>query len=270
MALSGKTLYHSELFIYFYVFIEFLSLFCVFTMSKDTMEIKPFQIFGLQLYHHQSSINIGTDAVLLSASIRRFCTADRILDVGCGCGIIGLAFLKKHPQTHLTGLDIHMPSIHQSAENARINNLTERADFLCCDFLAFDTCLSIDLIVSNPPYFRNQLQSPQTVRNNARHGDINLPIHHLIEKVGLMDPKELVLILPSQDAPMVAELAECNRFYVFREIFIFSKPDSSKPIRIILFFSSQKSGRTVEKVSLIIRNADNSLSKQYMDFVYAS
>ncbi|MFN3951697.1 MAG: tRNA1(Val) (adenine(37)-N6)-methyltransferase [Thermaurantimonas sp.] len=240
-------------------------------MSKDiSTEIKAFQIFGLQLYHHQSSIKIGTDAVLLSAAIRRFCTAERILDVGCGCGIIGLAYLKKHLQTFLTGLDIHMPSIYQSAENARINNLTGRTKFLCLDFLAFDTDLSIDLIVSNPPFFQNQLHSPQSARNNARHGDKNLPIHRLIGKAGVIRPKELVLILPAQDKSMVVALAEFNRFYVFREILVFSKPNSGQPIRIILFFSGQKSGKTVEKLSLVIRNEDNSQSTQYLNFVYDS
>lgn len=240
-------------------------------MSKDTSdETKPFLIFDLQLYHHHSSIKIGTDAVLLSAAIRRFCKAHRILDVGCGCGIVGLSYLKKHPRSHLIGLDIHLPSIHQSVRNARLNNLSDRADFQHRNFLTYHTDLHIDLIVSNPPYFQNQLQSPRPERNHARHADNNLPIHCLIEKACLMDSKELVLILPASAKRMVQDLAGLHRFYLFREILVYSKPDANKPVRTILFFGQNKAKETLEKCTLIIRNSDNSFNKPYLDFVYNS
>ncbi len=240
-------------------------------MSKDNSpDIKPFLIFGLQLHHHSSSIKIGTDAVLLSASIRRYSAAHRILDIGCGCGIIGLSFLNKHSESNLIGLDIHMPSITQAICNAHLNNLSHRAVFHCHDFLNYTSDLFFDLVVSNPPFFLNQLHSPNDVRNNARHGDNNLSIYRLIEKAGLINTKELVMIIPEQIKCMVLDKAESCQFYLTREITIFSKPDSRPPIRAILFFTREEATEPPENLKLTIRNSNNSFNAQYLDYVYDS
>ncbi|MFN4298331.1 MAG: tRNA1(Val) (adenine(37)-N6)-methyltransferase [Thermaurantimonas sp.] len=232
---------------------------------------KPFQIFGLRLFHHLSSIKIGTDAVLLSAAIRRYAAADRVLDVGCGCGIIGLSFVKKFSNAFLTGIDLHRPSIEQATENSQINFLENRSKFLCADYQTFSTNEKFDLIVSNPPFFQNQLKSPKAIKNAARHGDDSLPHDVLIHKSAELLAGTLALIVPYTYRNLFLLLAENKNLRPSHEIVIRSKPDSEIPIRVILFFKKQiRSPSFFESHELVIRRSDNSFTDDYLDFVYQS
>ncbi|GCD77911.1 tRNA1(Val) (adenine(37)-N6)-methyltransferase [Thermaurantimonas aggregans] len=231
---------------------------------------KPFQIFGLMLFHHLSSIKIGTDAVLLSAAIRRFAVADRVLDVGCGCGIIGLSFAQKFPNALLTGIDLHRPSIEQAIENSRRNYLENRSEFLCADYQTFSTDEKYDLIVSNPPFFHNQLKSPKADKTSARHGDESLSYDVLFGKSAELLSGTLALIVPFTYKNVIVQLAKKKDLRLTREIIIRSKPDSETPIRVIFFFTMQPHPSIFESVELIIRRSDNSFTDDYWEFVYQS
>lgn len=238
--------------------------------ADSSSKTEAFQIFGLRLYHHLSSIKIGTDAVLLSAAIRRYSTGDHVLDVGCGCGIIGLSFLQKNPSSHLIGLDIHPPSVIQSARNALINKLSDRSSFHCLNFLNFTTETSLDLIVSNPPFFYNHLKSSDSKKNLARHADHTLPFGQLMDRVCELQARQLALILPADQKPSLISMAAYRHLTLIRSVDIYSKPESEVPIRSIVFFSRSATGHTPETLPLTIRNSDNNFTEQYRDFVYNS
>lgn len=231
---------------------------------------KPFQIFGLTLYHHLSSIRIGTDAVLLSAAIRRYATGRKVLDVGCGCGIIGLSFIEKYPHTHLTGIDIHCPSVDQALENSHLNRLHSRTTFVCTDYQSFSSNEKFDLIVSNPPFYHKQLKSPQADRNAARHNDESLPYEVFFETSSKLSEGTVALIVPFTYRSAMYQLAVSKHFHLFREIVIHSKPSSGTPIRIILFFTNQTNQMTLTTSDLIIRREDNAFTDEYLQFVYQS
>lgn len=231
---------------------------------------KPFRIFGLSMFHHLSSIKIGTDAVLISAAVRRYVVATHVLDVGCGCGIIGLSFINKNKDAHLTGIDIHQPSVMQAADNAALNQLSGRSTFFCADYLYLKEENKFDLIVSNPPYFRNQLKSPKEAKNNARHNDLSIPYEALFKKSAELCTGIVAVILPDEYRELAITLAEFNTLGCVRQIEIFSKPDSQNPIRVILFFQNTPKNIVIQNQKLVIRNADNAFTSEYLDFVYQS
>lgn len=78
----------------------------------------------------------------------------RILDIGTGSGCIALALAHFLPQASVSGLDIAPEAIEQAQQNARYNQL--HADFIQADIFRFDTPEQYDIIVSNPPYVREQ------------------------------------------------------------------------------------------------------------------
>ncbi len=57
---------------------------------------------------------------------------DKILDVGCGSGILAITGVLLGAQ-HATGVDIDAQSVKVSRENADINNVTEKTEFICGD-----------------------------------------------------------------------------------------------------------------------------------------
>jgi len=76
----------------------------------------------------------------------------RILDVGCGDGLLECLLAKKMPATHITGIDSSKKAITLAAEKAREQNLSN-VDFMISDAYklpfsneTFDAVVSLDVI----------------------------------------------------------------------------------------------------------------------------
>ena len=110
---------------------------------------------GLTLEAAPGAFPLSTDSVVLAHFVRLPKQA-RVLDLGSGCGTLGLMLCDRDSGCSLTGLEID-PISHQAAlENIRRNALESRMASICADLRAlppeivpgcFTTC------VSNPPYF---------------------------------------------------------------------------------------------------------------------
>lgn len=95
------------------------------------------------------------DSVFLanSAKIGR---GDRVLDLGCGTGILAtLALVKKHAASAV-GIELQ-PSVAELArESAKLNRLDDRLQILTGDVKDIKTLVtaeSFDIVLCNPPYF---------------------------------------------------------------------------------------------------------------------
>ncbi len=78
----------------------------------------------------------------------------RILDIGTGSGCIALALAHFLPHASVCGLDIAPEAVEQARRNAKLNRL--QVNFTQADIFHFDTPEQYDIIVSNPPYVREQ------------------------------------------------------------------------------------------------------------------
>lgn len=78
-----------------------------------------------------------------------------ILDVGTGSGCIAISLAKHLPNVKVTAVDVSAKAIHIAKKNAKRNNVS--VDFLELDILKTTSLPdSYDIIVSNPPYVRNE------------------------------------------------------------------------------------------------------------------
>lgn len=75
----------------------------------------------------------------------------RVLDIGTGTGALLLALLRELPNAVGTGTDLSEAAIAVARGNAERNKLSDRAQFVVCNF-ADSVEGPFDLIVSNPPY----------------------------------------------------------------------------------------------------------------------
>ena len=97
---------------------------------------------------------LSTDSMLLAHFVKMPRNA-RILDLGSGCGTLGLLLCAKSDSCTITGLEI-TENAHQCAlENIRSNGLSSRLRSICCDLRDFpaDLASTFHCCVSNPPYF---------------------------------------------------------------------------------------------------------------------
>jgi len=93
--------------------------------------------------------------VVRALDLARDLEAPRILDVGTGSGAIAVAIASQLPRAAVTATDIDPAAVALAGENAAALGVADRVRCLCGDLLeAVPAGETFDLIVSNPPYVR--------------------------------------------------------------------------------------------------------------------
>lgn len=134
-------------------------------------------------------MKVGTDGVLLGAwaqvmpaePVAEEAGRVRVLDVGAGCGLISIMIAQRFPQTLITALEIDDQAALQAAENIAQSPFAHQVKVKCGDFAAYESAL-YDAIVSNPPFFEEDLLPPDGQRANARHTVAGLTFETLISR----------------------------------------------------------------------------------------
>ena len=91
-------------------------------------------------------------------------TNPKILDLGCGSGVIGLTLKYFFKDADVTLVDISDEALKVAKENA--NNLNLDVNFIKSDWLSNVPIDKYDVIVSNPPYIMINEEIEEIVKNN--------------------------------------------------------------------------------------------------------
>lgn len=90
----------------------------------------------------------------------------KVIDLGTGSGCIGITLKKKNALFDVTLLDISEKALEVARENA--TNLGVAVDFIQNDMLDNLTG-KYDIIISNPPYIKDNEEIEEIVKNNEPH-----------------------------------------------------------------------------------------------------
>ena len=89
-----------------------------------------------------------------------------ILDIGCGSGVIGLTLEKKLSTKSVDLVDISEKALEVTNKNC--GNLNSRANVFQSDCLS-NVERKYDIIISNPPYIKDDEEIEEIVKNNEPH-----------------------------------------------------------------------------------------------------
>ena len=123
------------------------------TAEKDYTEDALFD-GRIRCLQHRTGYRFSLDAVLLGNFIQPR-PGDRILDLGCGCGIVSLILAYRWPSVSITGLEIQPGLAALANKNVVLNNWQERIEIVQGDLREIGKYIdhgSFDWVVSNPPY----------------------------------------------------------------------------------------------------------------------
>ena len=90
----------------------------------------------------------------------------KVIDLGCGSGVIGITLKKKIPTLNVTSLDISEAALEVTKANA--DKLEADVTILKGDMLD-NIDDKFDVIISNPPYIRTDEEIEDIVKNNEPH-----------------------------------------------------------------------------------------------------
>lgn len=98
---------------------------------------------------------LSTDSMVLAHFIKLPRSA-KVLDLGSGCGTLGVLLCANDPDCTVTGFELTEHAHRAAQENIRANGLQSRMESICADLRQIPEVLpqgSFSLCVSNPPYF---------------------------------------------------------------------------------------------------------------------
>ena len=208
------------------------------------------------LYQPESGYCYNSDSVFLYDFIISFKPRGRILDVGAGCGIVGL--LVARDANKLNPLHVELEAVEKqdtfaqyAINNARINNIPYK--LYKDDFLSLHVENKYDYIVSNPPFYHDgATKSENEMLFNARY-NINLPMNKFFKKVSqLLKPKSHFIFCydATQFGLICAELDKVN-------------------MRVVdVQFVHPKKDRAASLVLVHARNGSKSLMKIWEPFIH--
>jgi tRNA1Val (adenine37-N6)-methyltransferase len=204
-------------------------------MANNYFRFKQFTIV-----QEMSAFKVGTDGVLLGACAD-FTGAKRILDVGTGTGLLAIMAAQRS-NAEIVAIEPEENSFAEACSNAGGSKWKERITVLNTRFQEFSSLHPepFDIIISNPPYFRDSLKNPDEIKSSARHSD-SLSSSEILEGVKslLNTGGSLQLILPYAEGTLfIAEASLCG-FYCTRILKIRPVP-TAEIKRLILKFERQK------------------------------
>jgi tRNA1Val (adenine37-N6)-methyltransferase len=226
-------------------------------MSNNYFQFKQFTVF-----HDRCSMKVSTDGVLLGA----WAEVDHIdlaLDIGTGSGLIALMIAQRSGAL-IDAVEIDPPAYQQACENVDRSPWKGRIHVYSGSFQLFVAVppKKYDLIISNPPYFRDALKSPDKGRSKARH-DISLTHEELLKGASLLlaPQGKFCVILPYSELENFAELASIYRLYCHRFTAAKANPGAVYS-RVLMAFGPVPAGKPV-RTELTIRKADGLYSEDY-------
>ena len=228
------------------------------------MTRKDFRFKQFNISDENSAMKVGTDAVLLGASVD-VSETNNILDVGTGSGIVA-TMLAQRSKANIDAIDIDKASIEDAQNNFHNCPWKNRLTAIHSSLQEYVkiTSKKYDLIVSNPPFFSNSLKSLIYARSLSKHDE------ELTHKELLSGVKKLInsdgrfnVILPFSQITNFKENALIENFYCSKQLIIY--PKYSKPANRIILEFSQERQKYLSEAKLTIRNNDNSFTKEYTD-----
>ncbi|MFO7461378.1 MAG: methyltransferase [Desulfatiglandales bacterium] len=184
------------------------------TSNSQSVPLKPgesvdvFMDGRLRLIQSSKGYRFSVDALLLS----RFVTTrkgDWVVDLGAGCGIIGLMLLlARPPLDHVVCLEIQAVLADQALRNASLNGFREKMSVILGDIRHPPLAAAVaDVVVCNPPYrsARSGRINPDPQRAIARH-EILVSLQDILSAaVRLLKPRgRIAMVYP---AARLADLA---------------------------------------------------------------
>ncbi len=236
--------------------------FCLTPISFMARE-RLFKFKQFQVSHSRSAMKVGTDAVLLGA----WCYthgANRVLDVGTGCGVIALMVAQRNASAQIEAIDIAPSAIEEASQNFQSSPWSDRLSARLVDFRKFveeDSDRKFDLIVSNPPYFSNGELPNGEDRVMARHS-IELTFHSLLSgAASLLAPEgRLAIVTPADCQEEVNSCAAFAGLHLVRMLRVV--PTEGADVKRLLW-EFKLSSQPLQEQSLVIEKGPLDYTDEY-------
>ena len=226
---------------------------------KAKSSIFRFKQFAIR--QDKTAMKVGTDGVLIGA----WCQPDmpkRILDVGTGTGLIALIMAQKFPVAQIDAVEIETAAAEQAFENFQNSPWKNNLHLIHHNFLQYSPAHHYDCIISNPPYFDEDITPENKSRQIARHTH-SLSLKDFIEKSqSILSPQgNICLILPVQKEKDLQHILSNTHLYINKLTYV--KGHIEAPVkRLLIQLSRNKTPGITD--TLVIEKERHQYTRAYI------
>ncbi|MCB1050525.1 MAG: peptide chain release factor N(5)-glutamine methyltransferase [Acidobacteria bacterium] len=131
----------------------------------------------------------------------------RIVDLGCGSGVIGLSLALSWPESQVTLVDLSPQALALTRKNVERHNLSSRARLVASDWWNALTGAQFELVVANPPYVASDDEVEPGVLSFEPHAAL------FSDEQGMADIKAILTPLDHFLAPGGMAALECGHYH---------------------------------------------------------
>ena len=215
-----------------------------------------FQFQQFRVQQGNSAMKVCTDACIFGAWMAKQlqdCTGN-LLDIGTGTGLLSLLVAQKN-QLQITAIELDEAAALEAAGNFQQSPWQKRLEVTQADVRDYSAEAPFDFIISNPPFYENDLPSGNEQRDIALHSQelkleaLITSIHRLLQPAG-----KWAVLLPEHRRAFAIELANQSGWYLEKQLLV-SQRLGVVPFRCCLLFS-KRDDLFIETETLHIRESE--------------
>ena len=228
-------------------------------MPNDYFQFKQFIIV-----QDKCGMKVCTDSCVFGAWMAakiKYRFPKKILDIGTGTGLLSLIVAQK-TGSPIHAIDINNDAIRQAKENFNLSPWSEQLQACCGDIKIWPVTSKYDCIISNPPFFENDLLPQEEEKKNSKHSN-SLKFNELITAVAelLEDDGFFGVLVPYSRAEYFETEAIKHLLFVNEQLHIRQSMEHDYFRTILIFDKKQK---PVIKSEISIRNNNNEYTPEFI------
>jgi tRNA1Val (adenine37-N6)-methyltransferase len=217
------------------------------------MPNQEFNFKQFKLIHSEKGLKVNTDGVLLGAWAIAEENIERALDIGTGIGLIALITAQRFQIAQIDAIDINSEVIELAKYNFKNSPWPNRMIANNIDLNDFSPKKSYNLIVSNPPFFRNGLKPKSHINRETKHIEsLKVPAIFSFSQQHLESEGNLNLIFPFTELEYLIAIGKSFNFSPVRITRVF--PKVNLPSKRILISFKKGINNNLTEDSLILEN----------------
>lgn len=164
---------------------------------------------------------------------------ENVLDIGSGTGLLSLMLAQKI-SAHIDAVEIDELAAIEAASNFQQSAWKKNLHLHHTSIQKFQSNRKYDFIISNPPFFENDLKSNDIKKNIALH-NTTLSLNELLYyiKLNLNSNGKFAVLLPYHRSDYFIKLCILENFYVAEKVLVKQTPQHSFFRAMILFSRNQ-------------------------------
>jgi len=231
------------------------------------------------VHQAHTSMKVCTDACLFgawTAHDQELINAKSILDIGTGTGLLSLLLAQANNNATITAVEIEEAAATEAVSNFKSSPWADQLNLVHDAIQDYSNHANTvyDIIITNPPFYEGDLESPDENKNTAAHSTA-LPWKVLIENATklLSEGGSFYVLVPTLRAYTMQKLCDNNGLQLVAEVLVHNTA-KNLPIRAMQKFVKLHAGQIdtektndipqVKRTKIFIKDADNNYSPEFI------